>query len=49
MAMGLVQLPVLGRKWTLVLTAALQGVSMAMYTQVYTTAGYVGLNAFEYM
>jgi MFS family permease len=44
-----VQLPLIGRKWSLVLSAALQGVSMAMYTQVYTTPGYVGLNAFEYV
>lgn len=49
MAMGAVQLPVLGRKWSLVLGAAIQGLSMAMYTQVKTTAGYVGLNALEYI
>lgn len=44
-----VQMPLIGRKWSLVLSAALQGLSMAMYTQVKTTAGYVGLNAFEYI
>lgn len=44
-----VQLPLVGRKWSLVISAILQGVAMAMYTQVYTTAGYVGLNAFEYI
>ncbi|KAL5338422.1 major facilitator superfamily domain-containing protein [Aspergillus crustosus] len=44
-----VQLPLLGRKWSLVVSAALQGLSMAMYTQVKTTAGYVGLNALEYI
>lgn len=44
-----VQLPLIGRKWSLVLSAALQGLSMAMYTQVKSTAGYVGLNAFEYI
>ncbi|RMZ75567.1 hypothetical protein DV737_g5243, partial [Chaetothyriales sp. CBS 132003] len=44
-----VQLPLLGRKWSLVISAALQGLSMAMYTQVKTTAGYVGLNALEYI
>ena len=32
-------------QWSLVLSAALQGLSMAMYTQVRSTAGYVGLNA----
>lgn len=49
MAMAAVQLPILGRKWSLVLGAAIQGLSMAMYTQVKTTAGYVGLNALEYI
>jgi hypothetical protein len=44
-----VQLPIVGRKWSLVIAAALQGLTMAMYTQVYTTAGYVGLNALEYI
>ncbi|OIW29027.1 sugar transporter-like protein [Coniochaeta ligniaria NRRL 30616] len=44
-----VQMPLVGRKWSLVLSAILQGVSMAMYTQVHTTAGYVGLNALEYI
>ena len=44
-----VQLPLVGRKWSLVISAILQGLAMAMYTQVYTTAGYVGLNAFEYI
>jgi hypothetical protein len=44
-----VQLPLIGRKWSLVFSAACQGLSMAMYTQVKTTAGYVGLNALEYI
>ncbi|KAL5351858.1 hypothetical protein ACLOAV_003720 [Pseudogymnoascus australis] len=44
-----VQLPLLGRKWSLVISAALQGLSMAMYTQVDNTAGFVGLNALEYI
>lgn len=44
-----VQLPLVGRKWSLVFSAAMQGLAMAMYTQVNTTAGYVGLNAFEYI
>ncbi|EME50060.1 hypothetical protein DOTSEDRAFT_68793 [Dothistroma septosporum NZE10] len=44
-----VQLPIVGRKWSLVFSAICQGLSMAMYTQVYTTAGYVGLNALEYI
>ncbi|GFZ47001.1 hypothetical protein JCM24511_04227 [Saitozyma sp. JCM 24511] len=44
-----VQLPLVGRKWSLVFSAAMQGLSMAMYTQVKTTAGYVGLNALEYI
>lgn len=44
-----IQMPLLGRKWSLVISAALQGLSMAMYTQVKNTAGYVGLNALEYI
>lgn len=44
-----VQLPLVGRKWSLVFSALMQGVSMALYTQVRSTAGYVGLNALEYI
>jgi MFS family permease len=44
-----VQMPLLGRKWSLVFSAICQGLSMAMYTQVKNTAGYVGLNALEYI
>lgn len=44
-----IQLPLIGRKWSLVIAATLQGVSMALYTQVKNTAGYVGLNALEYI
>lgn len=49
LALFSVQLPLIGRKWSLVISAVLQGLAMAMYTQVKTTAGYVGLNAFEYI
>ena len=49
MALVSVQMPLVGRKWSLVFSAVCQGLSMAMYTQVYTTAGYVGLNALEYI
>jgi MFS family permease len=44
-----VQLPIIGRKWSLVISAVLQGLAMAMYTQVRGPAGYVGLNALEYI
>lgn len=44
-----VQMPLLGRKWSLVFSAICQGLSMAMYTQVGSTAGFVGLNALEYI
>lgn len=44
-----VQLPLVGRKWSLVFSALCQGLSMALYTQVKTSAGYVGLNALEYI
>jgi hypothetical protein len=49
LALFSVQLPLLGRKWSLVFSAICQGLAMAMYTQVKTTAGYVGLNALEYI
>jgi MFS family permease len=49
LAMFSVQLPLVGRKWSLVFSAAMQGLSMALYTQVRTTRSYVGLNALEYI
>lgn len=49
LALFSVQMPLLGRKWSLVFSALCQGVSMAMYTQVSSTAAYVGLNALEYI
>jgi hypothetical protein len=49
LALVSVQMPLIGRKWSLVLSAVLQGLAMAMYTQVTSTAGYVGLNALEYI
>ncbi len=49
LALMTVQLPLVGRKWSLVFSACCQGLAMAMYTQVKTTAGYVGLNALEYI
>ncbi|KAF1846478.1 MFS general substrate transporter [Cucurbitaria berberidis CBS 394.84] len=49
LALVSVQMPLVGRKWSLVLSAVCQGFSMAMYTQVKTTPGYVGLNALEYI
>ncbi|KAG9959781.1 sugar transporter-like protein, partial [Aureobasidium melanogenum] len=48
-AMASVQLPLVGRKWSLVFSAICQGLAMAMYTQVSNVPGYVGLNAFEYI
>ncbi|KAJ4383549.1 hypothetical protein N0V86_001603 [Didymella sp. IMI 355093] len=49
LALFSIQMPLLGRKWSLVFSAVCQGLSMAMYTQVKNTAGYVGLNALEYI
>ncbi|EMD69671.1 hypothetical protein GGP41_001189 [Bipolaris sorokiniana] len=49
LALFSVQMPLLGRKWSLVFSALCQGISMAMYTQVSSTAAYVGLNALEYI
>ncbi|KAI4961731.1 hypothetical protein J4E86_000760 [Alternaria arbusti] len=49
LALASIQLPLVGRKWSLVFSALCQGISMAMYTQVSSTAAYVGLNALEYI
>lgn len=49
LALVSVQLPLVGRKWSLVFSAICQGLAMAMYTQVKNTAGYVGLNALQYI
>ncbi|KAF9731990.1 hypothetical protein PMIN06_000224 [Paraphaeosphaeria minitans] len=49
LALVSVQMPLVGRKWSLVFSAICQGLAMAMYTQVKNTAGYVGLNALEYV
>ena len=49
LALASVQMPLLGRKWSLVFSAICQGLAMAMYTQVKNTAGFVGLNALEYI
>lgn len=49
LALASVQLPLVGRKWSLVFSAICQGLSMAMYTQVRSTSGFVGLNALEYV
>jgi hypothetical protein len=49
LALVSIQLPLVGRKWSLVFSAICQGISMAMYTQVTSTAAYVGLNALQYI
>ncbi|KAL8280238.1 hypothetical protein RQP46_007352 [Phenoliferia psychrophenolica] len=49
LAAAAVELPGIGRKWSLVFGAIVQGVSMAMYTQVTTIKASVGLNALEYI
>lgn len=49
LAAGMIEIPGWGRKWTLVFGALVQGVAMAMYTQVDTITAKVGLNALEYM
>jgi len=49
LAMIFVQLPLIGRKWSLVFSALMQGLAMALYTQVRTAESLVGLNALEYI
>ena len=46
--MVLVKVPVLGRKWTLVLSSILMGMSLFLYSFVNTEANRVGLNSMEY-
>ena len=45
LSMVLVKVPILGRKWTLVLSSVLMGVSLFLYSIMSTEASYVGLNA----
>lgn len=44
-----IELPRVGRKWSMVFFSALMGASMFAYTSVSTEAGSVGLNALEYI
>ena len=48
LAVFLVQIPSFGRKWTLVLSSMLMGVSLFLYSIVSTEASHVGLNAMAY-
>lgn len=45
----MVEVPGIGRKWSLVFGAIIQGVAMALYTQATTIRASVGLNALEYI
>lgn len=47
-ACALIEVPRVGRQWVMILSSALMGVSMFMYTVVHTQAQSVGLNAMEY-
>lgn len=48
LAMFMVRLPALGRKWTLVISSMLMGISLFLYSIVNTEANHVGFNAMEY-
>ena len=48
LAIFLVKVPALGRKWTLVLSSMMMGVSLFLYSVVTTEASHVGFNAMEY-
>lgn len=45
----LVEVPRLGRQWAMVISSALMGVSLFLYSVVDTQAGNVGFNALEYI
>ncbi|PWN26103.1 MFS general substrate transporter [Jaminaea rosea] len=45
---ALIEVPRVGRQWVMVISSALMGVSMFIYTIIDTEAGSVGLNAMEY-
>lgn len=49
MAAACIELPRIGRQWSMVFFSALMGVSMFIYTVVTTEAGSIGLNALEYI
>lgn len=44
----LIEIPVLGRKWVMVLSSALMGVSLFLYSAITTPAASTGFNAMEY-
>ncbi|CAO1634951.1 unnamed protein product [Parajaminaea phylloscopi] len=48
LACALIEVPRVGRQWVMVISSALMGVSMFVYTVVHTQAQSVGLNAMEY-
>lgn len=48
LACALIEVPRVGRQWVMVISSALMGVSMFIYTIVHTQAQSVGLNAMEY-
>lgn len=48
LACALIEVPRVGRQYVMVLSSALMGVSLFLYTRVTSQAGSVGLNAMEY-
>lgn len=45
---ALIEIPSFGRKWAMVLSSALMGVSLFLYATITTPAASVGFNAMEY-
>lgn len=48
LAVIMVRLPAIGRKWTLVFSSMFMGISLFLYSVVNTQASHVGFNAMEY-
>lgn len=49
LALIFAQMPLIGRKWSLVFSALCQGISVAICTLVKNKDGYFSLNALEYI
>ena len=48
LAVFMVRAPMVGRKWTLVMSSIGMGISLFLYTVVKTQASYVGFNMLQY-
>lgn len=48
LAAALIEVPHIGRKWTMVVSSALMGASLFLYAKITTPAANVGFNSMQY-